>query len=87
MRYSPGFTEKIQVVNRKPVKVTLSKDNTILSKKFKWRNLKKKSVKAAEKKNKELQKDVTTKTFIENKSKIGETKLYYEQLRDMTGKR
>ena len=41
-------------VKRKPIKVTLSKDNTILSKKFKGEAEHKKSIKAAEKKHKEL---------------------------------
>ena len=75
-------------VKRKPVKVTLSKDNTILSKKFSRIAAEhKKSVKAAEKKQKELlkkreqQKKRSMKTQAKN---FNETKLYYEQLRDMT---
>jgi len=75
-------------VKRKPVKVTLSKDNTILSKKFSRIAAEhKKSVKAAEKKNKELQKrrEQQKKKSLKTKAKyFSETKLYYEQLRDMT---
>ena len=75
-------------VKRKPVKVTLSKDNTILSKKFSRIAAEhKKSVKAAEKKSKELQKkrDQQKKKSLKTKAKyFSETKLYYEQLRDMT---
>ena len=75
-------------VKRKPVKVTLSKDNTILSKKFSRIAAEhKKSVKAAEKKNKELQKrrEQQKKRSLKTKAKyFSETKLYYEQLRDMT---
>ena len=47
----------------------------------------KKSVKAAEKKNKELQKrrEQQKKRSLKTKAKyFSETKLYYEQLRDMT---
>ena len=75
-------------VKRKPVKVTLSKDNTILSKKFSRIAAEhKKSVKAAEKKNKELQKrrEQQKTSSLKTKAKyFNETKLYYEQLRDMT---
>ena len=75
-------------VKRKPVKVTLSKDNTILSKKFSRIAAEhKKSVKAAEKKSKELQKkrEQLRKKSLKTKAKyFSETKLYYEQLRDMT---
>ena len=75
-------------VKRKPVKVTLSNDNTILSKKFsKIAAEHKKSVKAAEKKQKELLKrrEQQKKRTLKTKAKyFNETKLYYEQLRDMT---
>jgi hypothetical protein len=75
-------------VKRKPVKVTLSKDNTILSKKFSRIAAEhKKSVKVAEKKDKELQKrrEQQKKSSLKTKAKyFSETKLYYEQLRDMT---
>jgi hypothetical protein len=75
-------------VKRKPIKVTLSKDNSILSKKFsKIAAEHKKSVKAADKKQKELLKrrDQQKKRSLKTKAKyFNETKLYYEQLRDMT---
>ena len=75
-------------VKRKPVKVTLSKDNTILSKKFSRIAAEhKKSLKDAEKKNKELLKrrEQQKKSSLKAKAKyFNETKLYYEQLRDMT---
>ena len=75
-------------VKRKPVKVTLSKDNTILSKKFSRIAAEhKKSVKAAEKTQRELQKkrEQQKKKLLKTKAKyFSETKLYYEQLRDMT---
>ena len=75
-------------VKRKPVKVTLSKDNTILSKKFKRIEAEhKKSVKAAEKKHKELLKmreQNKVKSVKLNEKNFNANKLFYEQLRDMT---
>jgi hypothetical protein len=80
--------DKSGYVKRKPVKVTLSKDNTILSKKFSRIAAEhKKSLKDVEKRNKELLKrrEQQTKESLKTKAKnFNETKLYYEQLRDMT---
>ena len=75
-------------VKRKPIKVTLSKDNTILSKKFKRIEAEhKKSIKAAEKKHKELLKmreQKRVKSVKLNEKNFNANKLFYEQLRDMT---
>ena len=80
--------DKSGYVKRKPVKVTLSKDNTILSKKFSRIAAEhKKSVKAAEKKQRDLQlmRAKKQKQSLKTQAKnFNETKLYYEQLRDMT---
>jgi hypothetical protein len=74
-------------VKRKPVKVTLSKDNIILSKKFKRIEAEhKKSIKAAEKKHKELLKmreQNSVKSVKLNEKNFNANKLFYEQLRDM----
>ena len=80
--------DKSGYVKRKPVKITLSKDNTILSKKFSRIAAEhKKSIREARKKNKELlqRREQREKNLLKTKTKyFNASKLYYEQLRDMT---
>ena len=78
--------------NKKSVKVTLSKDNAVLSKKFsRIQSQHKKSVKEENRKRNELKKirDVKQKQKLKKKVKnYNDTKLFYEKLSNLTvGKR
>tara|TARA_Y100000590_G_scaffold44185_1_gene47035 strand:+ start:1985 stop:3139 length:1155 start_codon:yes stop_codon:yes gene_type:complete len=84
------YTEKKQGYSTKKTRkvITLSKDNTILSKKFsKIKSEHKKSVKAAEKQKREQQKLREKRNKERKKLKVKDfkvTKLFYEQLRDLS---
>ena len=79
---------KLAYGNKKSVKVSLSKDNTVLSKKFSKINREhKRSVKAHMKKNKEIAKrrEKQQKKIAQRKVKdFNETKLFHQVLKDLT---
>ena len=85
------YRDKKTGYDNQVVKVTLSKDNTILSKKFsKIKSQHKKSVRAEEKKMKELQRrrQQNEKKSLKYKLKnYNITKLFHEQLKDLTEKK
>jgi hypothetical protein len=85
------YREKKVGYNKTPVKISLSKDNSILSKKFsKIKSEHKRSVKAEQKKRRELkkQRDLREKKNMSKKVKnYNITKQFHEKLRDLNTKK